>query len=250
MKLKGLQHLLYPLIKLNKLMTKALINKDWLVFETADDVARKGLELILDISQRSIEENGEFHIVLAGGTTPRNIYQLLAKQACEWQKWHFYIGDERCLPINDPERNSEMVRTTLLENINVPDTNIHFIQAELEVEQAAQNYSDEIAKVASFDLVMLGMGEDGHTASLFPGHNNSPDELVHAVYNSPKPPSTRVSMSASLLSQNKNLMLLITGESKKEAIRQWQEGIELPITTIKSLGETFVLLDKAAINTQ
>lgn len=229
-------------------MTKEVLQKEWLVLDTADDVARKGLALILDIALRSIEEKDEFHIVLAGGTTPKNIYKLLAKEACDWKKWHFYIGDERCLPLNDPERNSEMVRTNLFEHIDLPDANIHFIPAELEAEQAAKAYAAEIAKVTSFDLVMLGMGEDGHTASLFPGHTNSTHELVHAVHNSPKPPSDRVSMSANLLSQNNNLMLLITGKSKQEAIQQWLQGIELPITTIKSLGEKFVLLDKAAMH--
>jgi len=227
-------------------MTNKLANKDWQVLETADDVAEKGLELILDISKSSIEEKGEFHIVLAGGTTPKNIYQLLAEQTCEWSKWHFYLGDERCLPENDTERNSEMIRKTLFENINLDKDNIHFIEAELGADIAAKKYTNVVSNKTPFDLVMLGMGEDGHTASLFPGHTNDENELVHSVYSSPKPPSDRVSMSANLLSHNKNLLLLITGQSKKPAVEQWKSGVDLPITTIKSLGKKTVLLDESA----
>ncbi len=222
-------------------------DKDWQVLETADDVAKKGLELILRVSKQSIASKGIFRIVLAGGTTPKNIYRLLAKQSCDWSKWHFYLGDERCLSVNDPERNSEMIRTTLIESIDVPKENIHFIEAELGADEAAKRYTNLLLNNSPFDLVMLGMGEDGHTASLFPDHVNDDKELVHAVYNSPKPPSDRVSMSASLLSQTQCLLLLITGESKKTAIQQWQAGIDLPITKITSLDTKIVLLDQAAV---
>lgn len=229
-------------------MTNVVKNKDWQILETADDVAKKGLEIILETSQQCIEENDVFSIVLAGGTTPKNIYQLLAEQTCDWNKWHFYLGDERCLPEDDAERNSEMIKNTLLAKIDVPDDNIHFIKAELGADAAAKDYAVEIASVTRFDLVMLGMGEDGHTASLFPGHHNNNHELIHAVYNSPKPPSDRISMSASLLSQNMVLMLLITGESKKAAIQQWLAGMDLPIAKITSLDKKIVLLDQAAAN--
>ena len=227
-------------------MTKEVLQKEWLVLDTADDVARKGLALILDIALRSIEEKDEFHIVLAGGTTPKNIYKLLAKEACDWKKWHFYIGDERCLPLNDPERNSEMVRTNLFEHIDVPDANIHFIPAELEAEQAAKAYAAEIAKVTSFDLVMLGMGEDGHTASLFPGHTNSTHELVHAVHNSPKPPSDRVSLSISSLSNTNQVLIIITGLDKKQSLDAWKNGSNLPISQISTKKFLTILIDKAA----
>lgn len=227
-------------------MRNEKMEKDWLVLETANEVAEKGLELILNTSRQCIEDHGKFNLVLAGGTTPKHIYTLLAEQSCDWNKWHFYIGDERCLPKNDPERNSEMIRTTLLEKIHVPKDNIHFIEAELGADEAAKKYAEVIKSKTPFDLVMLGMGEDGHTASLFPGHIHNNEERVHAVYNSPKPPTDRVSLSANILSQNNNLLLLITGESKQTAVQQWHVGIELPITTISSLGQKVVLLDQSA----
>ena len=220
----------------------------WQVLPTADDVANQALKIILSVSEENIETNGYFRIVLAGGTTPKKIYQLLAKQSCEWEKWHLYLGDERCLPVNDPDRNSEMIRKTLLQKIDIPKENVHFISAENGAESAANAYAKEIANKAPFHLVMLGMGEDGHTASLFPGHEHNDDELVHAVYDSPKPPSDRVSLSVKSLSDNLNLLILVTGKSKQQAVEEWQNGKEIPISKISSMGNKKVLLDNLAVN--
>lgn len=229
-------------------MIKKTYVDNWQVFPTADDVANKALDLILQISKESIDANGIFKIVLAGGTTPMHIYQLLAKQNCDWGKWHLFLGDERCLPENNSERNSNMIRECLLKKINIPNENIHFIPAELGAKSAAKAYADDILNQLPFDLVMLGMGEDGHTASLFPGHLHDDKELVHEVYNSPKPPSDRVSMSSSTLSNNYNLMILITGENKKIAINQWKQGLELPVSSVTSFDKKLVLLDQIATN--
>ena len=222
---------------------------NWKILPTNEDVAQEALNIILHVSEKSIEENGTFRIVLAGGTTPRKVYELLAQQSCDWKRWQLYLGDERCLPVNDPERNSEMIRKTLIEKISIPETNIHFIPAELGSKIAAETYSDEISSELPFNLVMLGMGEDGHTASLFPGQTHIKEELAHAVHNAPKLPLERVSMSAHTLSQNLHLMILVTGENKKLAVAEWQAGNSLPVSEIKTLGVKTVLLDQAAANT-
>jgi len=221
----------------------------WQVFPSADEVADAALKLILEISSQSIQADGIFRIVLAGGTTPKNIYKRLVKQPCEWNKWHLYLGDERCLQANDEERNSLMIQETLLDQIDMPDENIHFIPAELGAELSAKIYAEDIKNILPFDLVLLGMGEDGHTASLFPGHIHDSNEQVHAVYNSPKPPSDRVSISAQTLSQNKNVLMIVTGQSKQVAVEKWQNDEELPIATISSLKNKIVMLDEAAIAT-
>jgi len=216
------------------------------VFPNADDVANQALKLVLEASKESIEKKGIFRIVLAGGTTPKKVYELLADQSCDWSKWHLYLGDERCLPSNDSERNSEMIRVSLLEKIDIPEENVHFIPAELGAEIATQQYAATIAET-SFDLVMLGMGEDGHTASLFPGDTHNTDELVHVVHNSPKPPKDRVSISAQALSNNQILLIIVTGASKQEAVAQWKAGEAIPVSTIKSNRRKIVLLDEAAV---
>ncbi len=227
-------------------MTKDTHEEHWQVFPTSDDVANEALKLILQVSRESIDTHGLFRIVLAGGTTPKKIYELLAEQSCDWEKWHLYLGDERCLLENDPERNSEMIRESLLEKIDIPEENVHFIPAEIGAELAARTYAEEISTETPFNLVMLGMGEDGHTASLFPGNIHEPNEVTHAVHNSPKPPKERVSMSAQTLSKNEHLLIIVTGENKREAVAQWKKGEGIPVSSITTLRNKIVMLDKAA----
>jgi len=222
--------------------------KNWKVLETANKVAETARDLILQAAKKAIIDNGKFKIVLAGGTTPENVYRLLAKENCDWQHWHFYLGDERCLPIDDSERNSQMAQKTLLSKIDINEKNIHFIPAEKGAYDAAKDYEAVIKNALPFDMVLLGMGEDGHTASLFPEHIHDQKELVHAVYNAPKPPPERVTLSRRTLSQNNNLLIMITGASKKKMVEMWKSGEKLPVSSIDSLRRenSFILLDKLA----
>ena len=221
-------------------------HKQWITLETADDVAFAVRDEIKQAARKSIDDHGEFRIVLAGGSTPEQVYALLAKEDCDWDHWQIYLGDERCLPIDDTERNSQMIQEILLNNISIPEKNIHFIPAELGPEKAAELYAAVIKDALPFDLVMLGMGEDGHTASLFPGHDHDQQELAHAVYDSPKPPAERVSLSKTSLSNNHQLLIMTTGKGKKTAVNQWLKGDALPISTISSLGDIKIFLDLTA----
>ncbi len=218
----------------------------WLIKSTAEEVALAAQDIIVNAAQQAIHARGIFKIVLAGGTTPERVYELLANLPCHWEQWRIYLGDERCLPINDPERNSQMIQHTLLNKIDFPHGNIHFIPAELGAIEAAAEYQQIVHPALPFDLVLLGMGEDGHTASLFPNHQHNETESVHAVFNAPKPPAERVSMSSTSLSQNRTLLRLITGANKATAVQGWQNGEELPITKITTLGNEITLLDQAA----
>jgi len=218
----------------------------WVVLATAQDVAQAALAEILDAARRAIEAHGRFRLVLAGGITPAQVYRLLAKQDCNWPLWYFYLGDERCLPVDHPDRNSHMIEHTLLDRISVPEKNVHMICAELGAKQAALDYSHTIETALPFDLVLLGMGEDGHTASLFPGQTHPENERAHAIYNAPKPPPERVSLSMKALSDNQQLLILVCGEGKKLALTQWEQGLTLPITKITSRGRIRILLDETA----
>jgi 6-phosphogluconolactonase len=206
----------------------------WHCLETAEQVAEAAYQEILEAADSAIAERGQFKIVLAGGTTPEKVYRLLAEAQTDWSKWHIYYGDERCLPKDHTDRNSVMATQVLLDKVAISHAQIFTIPAELGPEQAAAQYQETVKAALPFDLVLLGMGEDGHTASLFPGHQHPEDELAHAVYNSPKPPPERVSISAKALGNAQQVIFLVTGTNKHEAVKLWRSGADLPIATIVS----------------
>lgn len=218
----------------------------WIVEPDAASVAHKAYQMIITAAEEAIKARGKFRIVLAGGTTPQQIYTMLSVANCDWQDWEIFLGDERCLPETSSERNSEMANQAWLNKIDIPANNIHFIPAELGPDLAAKKYAKTIKGKTPFDLVLLGMGEDGHTASLFPGHTHDENELVHAVYGAPKPPAERVSLSVSSLSNAKKVLMIITGAGKKDAVEEWKKGTPLPISEISALNTLTVILDKDA----
>jgi len=224
---------------------------DWLVFESADEVADHAVKQILAISKESIALTGAFHLVTAGGTTPLQIYRQLLKHNADtdidWSKWHIYMGDERCLPTDHSERNSLALQQAWLNSSSIPKENQYFMAAELGAKEAVNRYEKRVKGVV-FDLVLLGMGEDGHTASLFPGHQHDEEQyqLVQTEYHSPKPPSERVTLSAACLSNSQHVIKLITGASKQAAMQLWLRGEPLPIKQIK--GQiTQVLISKESL---
>ncbi len=207
-------------------------NSRWHYLETGDDVAQAAYRQILNAADSAISERGKFKLVLAGGSTPEKVYRLLAESIADWANWHIYYGDERCLPADHQDRNSLMASRVFLDKVAIPAQQIFTMPAELGPEVAADRYKLAVSKAGMFDMVLLGMGEDGHTASLFPGHQHPQDELVHAVYNSPKPPPERVSISAKALSNTRELIFLITGANKQEAVNLWRSGQDLPVAAI------------------
>ncbi|WP_374086304.1 6-phosphogluconolactonase [Methylomicrobium lacus] len=222
-------------------------NANWRIFATADQVAEAACEQIMTAAEEAIAERGRFKLVLAGGTTPEKVYRLLGKAETDWSKWYIYYGDERCLPADHPDRNSMIAENSLLAQAPIPLAQIFTIPAELGPEAGALQYRQTVADALPFDMVLLGMGEDGHTASLFPGHVHNPDELTHPVYNSPKPPPERVSVSAKALSDTRQLIFLVTGKNKQEPVKQWREGVALPVATIEPAHPVDIYIDSDAL---
>jgi 6-phosphogluconolactonase len=171
---------------------------------------------------------------------------LLSRAATNWSRWHIYFGDERCLAPDDPERNSKAAARAWLDLVPIPAENIHPIPAERGAKAAAEAYAPLVEAALPFDLVILGMGEDGHTASLFPGQAHPAAELTHAVHNAPKPPPDRVSLSAHALSQARGILILVTGTGKSDAVSAWKAGAPLPVATIRGGAAADVLIDQEA----
>ena len=207
-------------------------NSRWHYLETAEQVAEAACQQIINAANKAISTRGKFKLVLAGGSTPEKVYRLLAACNADWANWVIYYGDERCLPADHQDRNSLMATQVLLDKVAIPANQIFTMPAELGPEVAAERYKLAVAKAGTFDMVLLGMGEDGHTASLFPGHQHPQDELVHAVYNSPKPPPERISISAKALGNTRELIFLVTGANKQEAVNLWRSGSDLPVASI------------------
>ncbi len=187
------------------------------------------------LARTAMAQRGAFHVVLAGGNTPRSLYEKLRAIETDWSKWHIYYGDERCLPPDDPERNSFMADQAWLNHVAIPRQQIHPIPAERGATDAARDYAVLLREVDMFDLVLLGLGEDGHTASLFPGHDwgvgpEAPAAL--AVSDAPKPPPARVSLSAWRLSRARQVLFLVTGTAKRNAIAGWRTGKPIPARAI------------------
>jgi len=219
---------------------------NWHSYDNAEQVATAVCLHILNAAKQAITERGAFKLVLAGGTTPEKVYRLLAETQADWANWHIYYGDERCLPVNHPDRNSLMAEQAFLNKVTIPREQIFTIPAESAPVTAAKQYQQTVASALPFDMVLLGMGEDGHTASLFPNHHHNKDELAHAVYNSPKPPPERVSLSAKALSDTRQLLFLITGANKQDAVKAWRAGELLPVATIIPKQPIDIYIDKAA----
>ncbi len=216
-------------------------------FNDTHELATAATAAILTAANQAITHHGVFKLVLAGGTTPNLIYQALSQAQVEWEKWWIFWGDERCLAADDAERNSLMAKQAWLDNVAIPSSQIFPIMAEQGAAEAARDYEKKIAAYLPFDMVLLGMGEDGHTASLFPCHGHDETELVHAVHHAPKPPANRVSLSVKTLSDSINVLFLISGASKHKAVKLWQQGVNLPVAQIRAKKNTFIYIDQCAL---
>ena len=208
----------------------------WHTFGSDPAFHEAARDFILGAAANAISERGAFVVVLAGGNTPSPVYHLLRDARTEWRAWHVYFGDERCLPPGDPARNSRMARDEWLGQVAIPAAQVHAIPAERGAASAADAYSAELAAVGIFDLVILGLGEDGHTASLLPG-----GDWVHATTrhpaisppHAPNPPPARVQLSLQRPSPAEAVAFLVQGDGKRVALEKWQAGAALPVGMIR-----------------
>jgi len=209
------------------------------VYADSETVAQVATDFLVEKIESCIEKKGCCHIALPGGSTPARCLELLAEKPLQWPLIHWYPGDERCYPVGHDERNDTMVNNKLFSNNKEASQTFHPIPAEMGATAGAKKYNDflEVAlkeSAGKFDIVVLGMGEDGHTASLFPG-NPALDEKHNAVavFNAPKAPDERVSISLQLLKKATICIVITTGEGKYEALEKIKQGALLPIAMVE-----------------
>ena len=272
------------------LILKPALPTGWRILPDAEAVAAEAANLITAAGSEALAARGVFRLVLAGGRTPEAAYRRLVQRDIDWGRWELFLGDERCLPVGHPDRNSRMVWEALVSQwgpgpastepsgseppgvapevsgpqgaypeanfseangcgasrSTSPGVRFYAIPAELGAELAAARYGGLVARASPFDLVLLGMGEDGHTASLFPGLPLGANDWTVAVHGAPKPPPERVSLGLRALRAARQRLVLVTGASKREAIDRWRAGADLPIARACQGLATQVLLDREA----
>jgi len=209
-----------------------ILNDNWLIFDDEMSLSKALAQEVLNIAKKSIFEKDCFSIVLTGGQSVLNLYKILSKSDSNWEKWHIYIGDERCVPMRHKDRNDQVINEIWLDNSTISKNNIHFIQAELGLIEAQKEYEKVLKKIDKFDVVLLSVGEDGHVASLFPNHSYPDNKMVVIESNSPKSPKQRLSMSYKQLNKSNYIFKLLIGKSKQQAVHLLQKNTNLPMTKV------------------
>jgi len=238
------------------------MNRSINVFETPEATAIAVAELILSKSKEKNKLSLPFNIAVSGGSTPKLLFTLLAAEYVDSIRWHFvrlFWVDERCVPPTHAESNFGMTYQTLLKHVPIHEANIFRMQGESDPEKEASRYQALLEKelpmkngVPQFDLILLGMGDDGHTASIFPNDMSLLNsELAVAVGSHPTSGQKRITLTGTTLQQAKQVAFLITGESKSEILREIIEdeptGLLYPAAHIHSISdEVSFFLDKLA----
>ncbi|GIL12341.1 MAG: 6-phosphogluconolactonase [Chloroflexota bacterium] len=230
------------------------------ILPNAEKLAQAGLEQVVQAAKTAVAARGHFYFALSGGSTPRLLYERLASETAFerdwWRHTHIFWGDERCLPPTHPDSNYHMARAALLDHVPIPPENIHRMAGEREPEQAAADYEVELERVfggpARFDLILLGMGRDGHTASLFPHTPALREQTRRAVANfyAPVEPPWRITLTLPVINAAAGVIFLVSGADKAETLRQVLEGKykpdDLPAQLVRPAGGSLWLVDTAA----
>ncbi len=235
---------------------------DLQILEDTKALAQAAADHFVAASEEAIENRGRFMVALSGGSTPQEAYSRLSNPVLatkvSWRNVHLFWGDERCVPANHPDSNYRMARKTMIQKVPIPQANVHRIQGELDPDRAAEKYADELRSVFGseerprFDWIFLGLGTDGHTASLFPGSLalRETEHWVLAVFVEALQ-AWRVTLTLPVLNSARQLSFLVSGKSKAERLHEVLEGEPqpepLPARLIQPLnGQVTWLVDQAA----
>jgi len=207
------------------------------VYDTSHTLVEAVAVQVQQLLSRAVASRGAASLAFSGGSTPRHVYELLAtdrfRTKIDWNRIHCFLGDERCVPPFHPESNFRMISDALLNKITIPDKNVHRVKTELPPEEAAESYAEEIRNLfqlkagefPEFDVLLLGMGEDGHTASLFPGTAavNEMEKLATAVQG-PNVKIPRVSLTFPAINNAAEIIFIVSGKGKAAILQQILNG--------------------------
>jgi 6-phosphogluconolactonase len=233
------------------------------IYSDAEALSKAALGELLQAMQGAVKQRGRFAVALAGGHTPAKLYKLWAEAAnhgvrTSWDRVHLFWGDERYVPHDDPMSNYAMAREILIANVPIPAANVHPMPTDFpEPQKAAEAYESELRKFfgtapPGFDLQLLGLGVEGHTASLFPRSPALEDtkRWVAAVETPAKPPQ-RLTLTPVVLNQGRSTVFLVSGKGKREIIgalrsERGSKPSQFPAGRIRPAGRVLWLLDEAA----
>lgn len=242
------------------------MSRRFIVLPTPESVAAAAADQIVATARNAIRRRGHFFLALSGGSTPRGVYPLLAASpradAVDWSQVEFFWGDERACPPDDPDSNFGLARALLLERLNgIQPTSVHRMPADAEDRDgAARSYQGEIARAfgvpadapqpPSFDLIWLGMGRDGHTASLFPGSSALVERRRWVVATqAPAPSGWRMTFTLPLINAARSVLFVAAGADKSTALRSIRSGSrDLPAAHVRARSTRW-LVDAAAAGT-
>jgi len=222
---------------------------------------KTAVRLFVQQAAANIADRGAFSVALAGGSTPASFYAALARpenqKRVDWEKVHLFWGDERHVPQDDPQSNFQMVKKNLLRAVPIPDENVHRVHTEMDVRFAAFSYEEELRRFfpgdwPRFDLVLLGMGEDGHTASLFPHTAALNEESRWFVANlAPEKKTWRLTLTMNAINAARLVIVFVRGASKADRLREvftaTKDPWEMPIQGVEPVDGTMIwLLDHEA----
>ncbi|MCL4295648.1 MAG: 6-phosphogluconolactonase [Anaerolineae bacterium] len=243
------------------------------IFPNLEELGQTAAAHVAQLSAEAIAVRGRFTLALSGGSLPQLLGPALVKQATDWSAWHVFWADERCVPLTQPDSNYFLAQQYLFDHVPIPPEQIHAPNTSLDPAQMAAAYQTVLAQVFSvqppipqphdpvdqttklpafpqFDLILLGMGEDGHTASLFPGHPllQETERWVVPIFDSPKPPPQRITLTLPLLNNARQVAFIAAGAGKAAILPQvFAAGSPLPAHRVQpTSGHLHWFVDEAA----
>lgn len=228
------------------------------IFEDAEELSRAAASFFVQASHRALERNGRFTVALSGGSTPRRLFELMATErfwrAVPWDRTHLFWGDERAVGPEHEHSNYRMAHETFISKVPVPEANVHRIRGELCAEPAAEDYGRDLMNVfgggnpPAFDLALMGLGTDGHTASLFPESTalEAPGVVVPVLSPPAVPRIDRITLTFPAFAQSRTALFLVAGADKKNILASVLHGDEqYPAARLKAQ-EVLWFVDKLA----